>query len=277
MAIVLTGDQYGKAENRIVRIYRDTPRHEIRDINVTTRLQGDFAAAYTDGDQSKVLPTDSQKQTAYAYAKEKGIASIEQYALALARHFVEDIEPVHRARIDVEEYAWDRVNEHTWVRKGQEIRTAVVTFDESGASVTGGVKDLTILKSTDSEFAGFLEDPYTVLEPTHDRMLATSLVATWRFTTTDVDWNDAYAGIRELLVQTFAGHHSLALQQTLFAMGKAILEEFPVIEEVNLVAPNKHHFLYDLSRFGLENPGEVFNPDDRPYGVIQATVGRSAH
>jgi urate oxidase len=278
--IILGSTQYGKSENRVVRIYRDTPRHEIRDINVSTCLRGDFDAAYLTGDQSNVLPTDSQKQTVYAYAKEKGLTSIENYGLELARHFVRDIEPVRAARIEIDEFAWQRVvvdgveHDHTWTRTGQEVRTAAVTVDGDGEWVVGGLKDLVILKSSGSEFAGFLADRYTVLEPTHDRVMATSLVAQWRFVNTEVDWDNIYTGVRNQLVTQFAHVHSLALQQTLYEMGKAALEHYPQIAEVRLSAPNKHHFRYDLSRFGVENNNEVFHADDRPYGLIQASVTR---
>ncbi|MFB2597605.1 factor-independent urate hydroxylase [Herbiconiux sp. P17] len=284
MSIVLGPHQYGKAENRIVRIYRDSPRHEIHDVNVSTALRGDFDAAHLRGDQGTVLPTDTQKQTAYSYAKEKGLVSIESYGLELARHFVDDVEPVSGARIEIEEFAWERVlvdgSEHdfTFVRKGQEIRTAAITVEGSGDAqrswVIGGFKDLVILKTTGSEFHGFLEDEYTLLQPTEDRIMATSLVAQWRFTTTDVDWEATYAGIKQIMVSTFATVHSLALQQTLYEMGKAVLEAYPFIAEMRMSAPNKHHFLYDLSPFGLTNDNEVFNADDRPYGLIQASVLR---
>ncbi|MHC9291467.1 factor-independent urate hydroxylase [Mycobacterium sp. LTG2003] len=282
--IVLGSNQYGKAENRVVRIYRDTPRHEIHDVNVTTCLRGDFSAAYLSGDQSAVLPTDTQKQTAYAYAKEKGLISIEEYGLALARHFVHDIAPVTGARIEIDEYAWERVivdgseHDHTWVRKGQEVRTVAVTVDDGGEWVIGGLKDLVILKSTGSEFAGFLTDEYTVLEPTRDRLMATSLVAQWRFTspvgTSPATWDEIYASVKAHLAKQFAVVRSRALQQTLYHMGKAVLESHPMIAEIRLSAPNKHHFAYDLTPFGLANNNEVFHADDRPYGLIQATVTR---
>lgn len=284
MAIILGDHQYGKAENRIVRIYRDSPRHEIHDVNVSTALRGDFSAAHLTGDQSNVLPTDTQKQTAYSFAKEKGLISIEDYGLELARHFVDDVPPVDAARIEIEEYAWERVlvdgaeHDHTWVRTGQEVRTASVTVEGTGEAqrtwITGGLKDLVILKSTGSEFHGFYEDDYTVLQPTTDRVMATSLVARWRFTTTEADWNAVYAGVKAILMRQFAVVHSLALQQTLYEMGKAVLEAYDIIAEVRLSAPNKHHFLYDLTRFGVENENEVFHADDRPYGLIQASVIR---
>ncbi|QUR69336.1 factor-independent urate hydroxylase [Mycobacterium spongiae] len=278
--IVLGPVQYGKAENRVVRVYRETPRHEIRDITVSTCLRGDFSAAHLTGDQSNILPTDTQKQTVYAYAKEPGLQSIEDYGLALARHFVNDVAPVHAARIEIDEHAWERAvvdgagHDHTWVRNGQEIRTAAITVDAEGEWVIGGLKDLIMLKSTGSEFAGFLEDEYTILEPTHDRVMATSLVAQWRYAVVTADWEAMYVGIKSELVKQFSLVHSLALQQTLYQMGKAVMEQYPVVAEVRLSAPNKHHFVYELSPFGLENNNEVFHADDRPYGLIQATVTR---
>jgi len=280
MAIILGDIQYGKAENRVVRIYRDTARHEIRDLNVSTALRGPFEPAYLAGDQTNVLPTDTQKNTAFAFAKSQGVEAIEDFGLALARHFVNDVEPVEGARIEIEEYAWERAvvdgaeHDHTWLRKGQEIRTAAVTVDPGGEHVVGGFKDLVLLKSTGSEFAGFLTDEYTTLQETHDRVMATSLVAQWRFTSVDVDWDETYAGIKRIMVKEFATLQSLALQQTLWHMGRAVLEAYPSIAEVKLKAPNKHHFVVDLSPFELENPGEVFIAADRPYGLIEATVLR---
>ncbi|MCU1404591.1 MAG: urate oxidase [Glaciihabitans sp.] len=280
MAIILGDNQYGKAESRLVRIYRDSARHEIRDINVSTALRGPFAPAHLSGDQSNVLPTDTQKNTAYAFAKSKGVESIEEFGLNLARHFVDDVDPVEGARVEVEEYAWTRAivdgveHDHTWTRTGAETRTAAITVDATGEYVVGGFKDLVLLKSTGSEFAGFLVDEFTTLAETHDRVMATSLVAKWRFTSTDVDWEDVYAGIKTIMVKQFATLQSLALQQTLWHMGKAVLEAYPFIAEVRLSAPNKHHFIVDLAPFEMDNPGEVFFAADRPYGLIQATVQR---
>jgi urate oxidase len=284
MTIVLGDNQYGKAENRVVRIYRDGPRHEIRDVNVSTSLRGDFSAAHLTGDQSLVLPTDTQKNTCFAYAREKGIGQVEDYALDLAEHFVDDIAPVEGARVEVEEYAWERVridgqeHDHTWVRRGPEVRTTVVTVDGTGdgrrAWVVSGLKDLVLLKSTGSEFWGYLKDDYTTLAETHDRVMATSLTARWRYDGTEVSWDSVYADVHRLLIGRFAEVHSLALQQTLWEMGKAVLEARPEIAEIKLSAPNKHHFLVDLSPFGIDNTGEVFHAADRPYGLIQCTVTR---
>ena len=282
--IVLADNQYGKAETRVVRIYRDTDRHEIRDVNVSTALRGDFADAYRSGDQSKVLPTDTQKNTAYAYAKEKGLREIEEYALTLGRHFVADVAPVRGARVEVEEFAWERVevdgreHDHTWVRSGSEVRTTVVTVEGEQAWVVSGLRDLVLLKSTGSEFAGFLTDEYTTLPETHDRIMSTSLVARWRYAGTDGfgvgDWDKSWADVRRILLERFASVHSLALQQTLWEMGSGVLEAHPEIAEIKLSAPNRHHFVVDLAPFGLDNPNEVFYAADRPYGLIECAVTR---
>lgn len=280
MTYVLTDHQYGKAETRIVRVVRDATRHEIRDLNVTTAMRGAFDAAYLAGDQRQVLPTDTQKNTVYAFAKSHGVSTPERFGLELARHFVHDVEPIEGARIEIEEFAWERVSaggaehDHTWARRGPEVRTAAITVDASGEYVVGGVKDLVLLKSTGSEFAGFLADRYTTLAETRDRVMATSIVAKWRFSSVDVDWDAVFPVIRAHLVEQFATLQSLALQQTLWHMGTAVLDAVPEVCEIRLKAPNKHHFVVDLEPFGADNPNEVFYAADRPYGLIEATIAR---
>ena len=282
MSIVLGPFQYGKAETRLVRIRRDTPRHGITDLNVSIALQGDFAAAYLEGDQRTVLPTDTQKNTAYVWAKKMDPDPIEAYGLALAHHFVDDVEPVRGARIEIERYDWTRVevdgapHDHTFVRTGQEVRTAAITLEPPVAHVVQGFTDLIVLKSTGSAFKDFLVDEYTTLQPTDDRIMATSLTARWRVTdpAADVDWNAMYAGVKTAMLREFATLQSLALQQTLWHMARAALEAHLAIAEMRLVAPNKHHFLVDFSRFDEANENEVFHADDRPYGLIQASAMR---
>ncbi len=292
MAIVLGPNQYGKAETRVVRVYRDGGQHEIRDLNVSTLLRGDFAAAHTRGDQASVLPTDSQKNACFARAKEHGVGEIEDYALDLARHFISDIEPVSEARVEVEEYRWERVSvagrphPHAFTRASAEVRTTAVTVAATQHAqrtwVVSGLAGLVILKSTGSEFAGFLKDRYTTLPETRDRILATSLSARWRYQAgprpqrrrQPKSWDEAHAQIRQILIERFAEVHSQALQQTLYAMGQAVLEARDDVAEVRLSAPNRHHFLADLAPFGLDNPGEVFYAADRPYGLIQCAVRR---
>ncbi|MGH3386617.1 MAG: factor-independent urate hydroxylase [Nocardioidaceae bacterium] len=284
MGIVLGPNQYGKAEVRVVRVRRDTARHEIRDLNVSTALRGAFDAAHVTGVQADVLPTDTQKNVVFAFAKERGIDAIEDFGLTLARHFVGEVPAVHGARVLVQEYAWDRIDvdgtghDHAFVRRGQETRTTTVTVegegDDAAAWVVSGFEDLVVAKTTGSEFRDFRRDHYTTLADTDDRVLATSLVARWRYQGEVADWDASYSSIRALLLSRFADVHSLALQQSLYAMGEAVLEKHPEVTEIRFAAPNKHHFLVDLSPFGVDNPGEVFHAADRPYGLIEATVQR---
>ncbi|MFI6027207.1 factor-independent urate hydroxylase [Amycolatopsis magusensis] len=280
MAIVLGENQYGKAENRVVRIDRDGGRHEITDLNVSVSLSGDMIDTHLTGANDKVLATDTQKNTVFAFARE-GIGEIEDYGLRLARRFVDSQPSIHRARVRIESFPWVRLEvggkpaHHSFARSGEGTRTALITYDGERAEVTGGLTDLTVLNSTDSEFWGFPRDEYTTLPETRDRILATAVSATWRFAPADgVDWGKAFDTARASLLDAFGGTYSYSLQQTLYAMGSRVLENVPEIAEVSLSLPNKHHFLTDLSAFGLDNPGEVFHAADRPYGLIEGTVRR---
>ncbi|WP_053204181.1 factor-independent urate hydroxylase [Jiangella muralis] len=278
MAHTLGLNQYGKAESRVVRIVRDTRRHELRDLNVSTSLRGDFAAAHITGDQAAVLPTDTQKNTAFAYAKLHGVTSVEDYALALGRRLLEACPAAEAAQVRVEEYGWDRIGDHSFVRRGGSVRTAAVTVGRDATHVLSGISGLALLNTTDSEFTGFLKDEFTTLAETDDRVLATSLVARWRHTDVDgVDWNASHEAVTATLLSTFAGTYSRALQETLYAMGCAVLDAQPGLAEIRFSAPNLHHFPVDFSGFdvdGLSNDGEVFVAADRPYGLIEAQVTR---
>ncbi|SDI85172.1 urate oxidase [Frankineae bacterium MT45] len=275
---VLGFNRYGKAEVRLVHVSRGTAPgggDQLKDWSVSSSLSGDLAASHLRGDNSNVLATDTQKNTAYAFAKRLGGIEPEAFAIALAEHFVATQDPITRARLSIEEYAWTRLppGEHSFARNGGVVRTATVLHDaELGTSVVGGLKDLVVLNTTDSEFSGFPRDPYTTLAETTDRMLATEVNAAWRFRGTDVDWADAYAAATASLLEAFATTYSYSLQQTLYAIGERILKDVPAICEVRLALPNKHHFLVDLEPFGLSNDNEVYYAADRPYGLIEGQV-----
>lgn len=273
--VVLTKNQYGKAENRVVRITRDTARHEIEDLNVTSQLRGDFTAAHLEGDNGHVVPTDTQKNTIFAFAKE-GIGSPEAFLLRLADHFTGEFDWVTGGRWAAEQFTWSRINDndHSFYRTGAETRTAVLVRDGDKDTMISGFYGLTVLKSTESGFEGFPRDKYTTLEETDDRILATDISTRWRYNTTDVDFNATYEGVKAIILDTFTKGYSAALQQTLYQMAEAVIEAYPEVDEIKFSCPNKHHFLYDLGQFGMENPGEVFYAADRPYGLIEATVER---
>jgi urate oxidase len=274
--VVLTHNQYGKAENRVVRITRDTPRHEIEDLNVTSQLRGDFAAAHLEGDNSHVVATDTQKNTIFAFAKD-GVGSPEAFLLRLAEHFTGDFDWVTGGRWAAEQYTWSRINDHdhSFYRTNAETRTAVGVRDGATDTVIAGFHGLTVLKSTESGFEGYPKDRYTTLKETDDRILATDIATRWRYNTAEVDYNAAYDDIKAIILDTFTQGYSAALQQTLFQMAEAVLAAHPEVDEIKFSCPNKHHFVVDLSPFGLENPNEVFYAADRPYGLIEATVQRA--
>jgi urate oxidase len=274
--IVLGDNQYGKAETHVVRITRsgrDGSHHDIKDLTVSVALGGDFAATHLTGDNSNVIPTDTQKNTVFAFARD-GIGEIEDFGLRLARHFVGEFEAVERARVTIEQHAWDRINESAFVRSGTDKRLATVTCSRKGEWVVSGITDLVVLKSAGSEFWGYPRDRYTTLPETHDRILATAVTAHWRYAGADHDWAESFAQARRLMLEAFATKHSLSLQQTLYAMGESVLRARSEIMEVRLTMPNKHHFVVDLSPFDMTNENEVFYAADRPYGLIEGTVMR---
>ncbi|MFH8619244.1 factor-independent urate hydroxylase [Streptomyces sp. NPDC017979] len=293
MPTILGQNQYGKAENRVVRIVRDGATHHIKDLNVSVSLSGDLDEVHYSGSNANVLPTDTTKNTVFAFAKEHGIDSAEQFGIHLARHFVTSQEAIRRARIRIEEYAWERIDgsaadgsrrtaadaKHSFVRKGQETRLSQVSYDGERWQVISGLKDLTVLNSTDSEFWGYVKDGYTTLKEAYDRILATDVSARWRFNWTDDGqpapfWEESYEQVRARMLHAFAATYSLSLQQTLYQMGSSVIDGRSEIDEIRFSLPNNHHFLVDLEPFGLKNDNEVYFAADRPYGLIEATVLR---
>jgi len=284
MAIVLGKNQYGKAEVRLVHVDRSTPRHVITDVNVTSQLIGDFAETHLTGANDRVIATDTQKNTVYALARIGGVRTIEEFALRLARNYVGTYDWVTGARMEIEQTFWDRIqtaagpHDHSFVKAGAEVRTTVVRKDGDVETVISGLENVVVLKSTGSEFWGFPDVPYTSLVETDDRIMATSVTARWRYAADldldSADWDGLFSSVRSLMLEKFATLHSLALQQTLYAMGQVVLETHPEIAEVRLSCPNKHHFLVDLSAWDLDNPQQVYYAADRPYGLIEASVIR---
>jgi urate oxidase len=287
----LGANRYGKAEVRLVHVARGAgPSGEdlIRDWNVSTSLSGDLADSHLTGSNAKVLPTDSQKNKAYALARELGRdVEPETFGIELGSFFVSSQEPITRARIAIEEYGWTPIGAtgYSFARSGDLVRTTVVHVDAAaGVCVVSGLKDLTVMNTTASEFWGYPKDPYTTLPETKDRILATSVNAAWLFRPdaaragdgtrdgTGTGWGAVFATARSTVLATFAGTYTYSLQQMLYTMGAALLSAVPEICEVRLALPNKHHYVVDLAPFGLENDREVYLAGDRPYGLIEGTV-----
>jgi urate oxidase len=291
--IVLGGNRFGKAEVRLVRIDRSSSSETASialptDLSITSHLSGDLSAVHLEGDNAGVLTTDAQKNTMYAFARDAPIASTTEFALQLARFFVESVPGVHRAQIEITAYPWSRLSvdgaaaPHSFQRSGGPTGFTSVTYEAGRAWVVAGLDGLTVMNATDSEFKGFLKDEYTTLAETDERILATAVSARWRYADfavddasgSPVDWDKSAAECQRLMLDTFAGTYSRSLQQTLYSMGKRVLTELPEVMEVRLSMPNKHHFLVDLAPFGRDNPDIVYYAADRPYGLIEGTITR---
>ena len=279
---MLGPNSYGKSGIRLVRVSRSSGRREPKDLTVDVRLEGDFEAAHVHGDNSAVLPTDTMKNTVYAFASDHPLDPIEGFALALARHFVASHAPVSRARVAVADNPWEalevagRPHDSAFRRPSAETRLAEASaMRGGGARVEAGLADLVIMKTARSAFFGFPRDRYTTLADTRDRLLATALRAVWAYVGTDLSFTVLGRAVRQTLLETFAEHDSRSVQHTLYAMGEAVLERHDEVSEIRLTMPNKHHLAVDLSPFGLENRNEIFVATEAPYGLIEATVRRS--
>jgi len=279
MPVKLIENGYGKQAVRLVTVRRGPERHELQDVTVGIRFEGDFAAAYTEGDNQGVFPTDTMKNTVYALAAEHPFDDIEDFGLALTDHFLKSSPRASSVRVDLTQHLWEpieaggAVHPHAFRQAGSERRIAQVTRDRQGARVLAGLEDLVVMKTAKSAFEGFPRDRYTTLPETADRILATAVQATWRYSRPHVAWGRFWREVRQVLLQTFAEHDSNSVQHTLYAMGEAVLETVDV-EEIHLTMPNRHHIPVDLRPFGMENRNEIFVATPEPYGLIEGTVRR---
>ena len=272
MPIVLAANQYGKSRVRLVKVERNGARHSLSDLNVDIQLTGDFAAAYTEGDNRNVVPTDTMKNTVYALARRQSLGQIEEFGQRLCDHFLSRHEQVSEARIAISQVNWHRFQDHAFVHGGEERRAAVIRQDRAGLSIRSGIDNLILLKTTGSAFSGYVHDEFTTLKETRDRIFGTAVQADW--TATDDSYAVNWRAVRETILQIFAEQSSEGVQHTLYAIGEAVLERVVAISEIHLAMPNRHCLLVDLAPFGMDNPNEVFLPIDEPHGLIEATLRR---
>jgi len=279
--IALGENRYGKSRVRLVRVKRGKDRHDFREWTLEILLEGDFESCFTDGDNSKILPTDTMKNTVYSLARKSAAGSMEEFAKEMIDFLLGRNPQVTRAEISVAEKLWERAvtrgkpHPTTFVQSSGERQTTKVSRAQKGKFViASGLEDLVIMKTAGSGFEGYIEDSLTTLPPTSDRLLGTALRANWNYASAEADFNKLRAKIREILLAEFAEHDSKSVQHTLYAMGEAVLKALPEVSEVELTMPNIHCLLVDLSRFGQDNPNEIFVPTDEPHGYIEARVRR---
>jgi urate oxidase len=276
----LGDNSYGKSQVRLVRVTRDGERHDLSDLTVDVAFDGRFQAVHLEGDNAAVLPTDTMRNTVYAMAKQHPVAPIEAFGRTLVEHFLGASTEAEQVRIRIAKHGWARIgvnggpHPHSFVRASGERRMAWVSGDREAVRYEAGVEEVEVLKTTRSSFEGYIKDEYTTLPETKDRIFATVVSARWGYEREPADFDAAFEAVRTALLATFATHDSKSVQQTLFAMGAAALDAAPEASEIRLSLPNRHHLLFDLARFGLENRNEVFVPTTEPYGLIEATVVR---
>lgn len=281
MSITIVQDNYGKERVRLMKVARDGDTHRVQELTLRIALEGDFTEIHTVGDNSQCLPTDTMKNTVYALAHQtEEIEEIESFGLRLTRHFLANNDQVARVVIGIAEHGWTRLrisdepHPHSFIGGSNERRTTKIEATRDGVAVESGITDLIVLKTTRSGFAGFIKDQYTTLPETTDRILATSVTANWLYADPEAATGDVWRNIRKTIIETFSEHDSLSVQHTLYAMGRAVLENFSEIAEISFSLPNIHYLPVDLSRFGLENDNRIFLPTDEPHGLIEARLSR---
>jgi len=274
-------NRYGKSRVRLSRIVRKAERHEFSEWTVQVLLYGDFETSFTEADNSKVLPTDTMKNTVYYVARGSQAAAIEEFAMELGDYLLDNHAQIGKVSVEVEEKSWqpltfDGVAEATTFKLGgPELQTVAALRTRGGPwGITSGVDGLTILKTAQSAFTGYVQDKLTTLKPATDRILGTRATAKWEHATSATDFGCVRSRVVPALLKTFAAHDSKSVQHTLFDMGKAALDAAPEIVSIHLAMPNLHHLLADLCAFGLDNPNLVFVPIDEPHGTIEATIER---
>ncbi len=275
----LTANSYGKCDVRMTKVVRAGAIHALWELTASIVLTGDFARIYTDGDNSPCIPTDTMKNTVYVLARKNDFTSPEEFGRLLARHFVERFDHVQSAEVSLAQKIWTRIpsggrpHDHSFSNAGSGRRTCMVTQTRNGPTrVSGGLAGLEVIKTTGSGFAGFLRDEYTTLQDTTDRILATSIDATWEYLPGAApDYNAVFEAAMRVIPETFARHESLSVQQTIYAMGEALLDRVPEIATVSFTLPNQHRIPVDLSPFGLSNQNEIFVATSEPFGLIKGT------
>ena len=276
----LVSNSYGKGRVRVMRVARDGERHEVREVTALTMLDGDFAAAYTEGDNAQVIATDTIKNITYVVAREEVAACNELFGAKLANRFLSRYPQVSRATVTLHETKWARASiggaahGHSFTLDANGRPYARVSATRAGVDVTSGVTGYTFMKTTASGWAGYVMDEYTTLPETADRLVATAMDASWTWAAPPADYPAANAATLAAMLEVFAATYSHSVQDSLLRMGEAALAKVPELKRITMACPNKHYLPARLDPFGLSADNMVFVPTDEPHGQIECTVGR---
>lgn len=279
----LRENRYGKSRVRLARVHRygRSDGDDFREWEVGVLLRGDFVACFQEGDNSKILPTDTMKNTVYSLARSSSADCIEDFAKELVSFLLRRNPQASEIEVQVSEKRWDHLIEQgrphptTFIQASGELQLTTVWGRQQGElTIVSGLEHLVIMKTADSEFTGFIKDSLTTLPESKDRLFGTSVWSRWKYSQSDGDFRSLRPAIRGALLAVFAEHKSKSVQHTLYAMAERVLETVPVVEEIELRMPNLHCLLVDLFRFGQDNPNEIFVPIDEPHGYIEACIRR---
>lgn len=284
-------NRYGKARVRVAQVTRgEQSVHTLRELSVDVLAEGEFAASFSAGDNSLVLPTDTMKNTVYVLAKRHPIQDPETFGTLVARFFLERNPAMTKVEVILRETRWDRLivagreHPHAFQAPGLGRPVARVSARRDAAAslveVESGIDELCLLKTTGSEFRNYKKDELTTLPETSDRIFSTLMQGRWVYDAAEApaagfSYPQANKTVLDAMLAVFAEEHSVSVQATLFLMGQAALRTVPELKSVTLRLPNRHYLLFDLGRFDLENGNEVFYPTDEPHGQIEATVERA--
>ncbi len=281
----LSDNHYGKSRVRLVKVVRDGDTHDLYEWNVNVYLTGDFEACFTDGDNTGLLATDTMKNTVYAVARTSTATTPEAFAIEYAQFLSTRNPQITSVRVYIEEKTWIRIKadgeKHgsAFMQRGPDVATVDILLPQGGPpAVTSGVKGLLILKTSHSSFAGFKRDELTTLPETWDRLFGTEATIIWNYSELPADPAATRTAIMNTLLTTFSNHDSLSVQQTLYAMAKAVLATQPLVAEITQTLPNRHNIPIDFSKnqppFNFEPNNSIFVPQDEPSGHIHARVVR---
>lgn len=306
---------YGKAE---VSTYRSwaTPLRGVRAIPESTWTGTDnelmaaeidvkvlgtvFDAAYTEGDNSMVVATDTMKNFTHRESLAFTGSTLEGWLFFLGQRFLDTYPQMERLVVSGRELRFDptlvpdgeggfRASGVLFSRNGGDHGVASVSVErDAGGQViatdlTAGRHGLELVKLTGSAFAAFARDGYTTLPERRDRTLYTHIDIGWRYANPMVAITPdpaRYVGapqVADLATAVFEEFVSLSIQHLVHEIGQRMLQRYPELIEVSFEAQNR---TWDLGNGSPESePGsvpKVFTDPRPPYGRIGLVLHREA-
>src|SRR5690348_825406 len=278
--IHLAENDYGESSVRVMRVTRRDGRHEVKDMTLDVRFQGDFGSAHTAGENRNILPADTMSNTILVLAKQYPAEAIEEFVQHATEHFLTYNSQISKVEITAQEQPWTRMtvdgkpHSSAFVCGSEERRTTRIRATRDETVVQSGIENLTLLRTEGASFALFMRDPYTTLKETVDALLSANISARWTYSEPDASYSTVFHGVRQMILDTFATHDSRSIQHMLYALGHAVLDNFEAIREIQLSLREENFRLADLKPFGVENENEVFAWSGDAHAVAEATLRR---